>query len=485
MPLMTVPEYEESLRKRDIQVYLFGERLPNVVDHPILRPAFRCIAEVYRLALEPDTRDLMTATSHLTGETVNASSILWRSREDLEKRVEWERLVSQLTGRGALRSPGLDALNALATTTWEMDRTLKTDYGRRFESFLREVHENDWAVSGAMTDPRGDRSRRPSEQADPDLFLRVVERRDDGIVVRGAKMHQTSAIHSHWHLVLPLQCREADRDYAVAFAVPSDDPGISHVYSRQPSDTRKTEEGGDLDQGLAAFGGCETLMIFDNVFVPWERVYLCGEWDYTTRLVERFGSFHRFCYGGCKVGIGDIVIGAAALAAEANGVADKPLIRDKLTEMLHLNETMYACSVAAAAKAKPHPSGVWIPDLGLANVAKLNVTRFPFVMARLAADIAGGIMLTLPSERDLRSEKVGPWIKKYLRGVDHIPTETRIRILRLLENLTYGTNATYFLHESLHGAGSPESQKITIRKEFDLESRKRLARRLAQIPESA
>jgi 4-hydroxybutyryl-CoA dehydratase/vinylacetyl-CoA-Delta-isomerase len=465
--LLTPERYLESIRSRGIRVHYRAETIDDVVGHPVLAPAARSLAETYRLALDPETRELLTAKSTLTGDDVNVSNIVWQSNLDLLRRIEWERLVARLTARGALRSPGLDAINALAIVTRRIDREKGTRYRERFDAFLRQVHENDWAVSGAMTDPRGDRSKRPSEQADPDLYLRVVEKRSDGVVLRGAKSHQTSACHSHFHLVLPLQCREGEEDWAIAAAVPSNAPGLYHVYSRQPGDDRRFEPG-DIDVGLARFGGCESLMVFDDVFVPNDHILLNGEVEYTQALVGYFGSFHRFCYGGCKVGIGDVVIGAAAALANANGVLDRPLIRDKLSEMVLLNETLYACAVAAAAKGV-EVEGVTIPDLALANVTKLNVTRAPFEIARLAADIAGGAMTTLPSEKDLRHEKLGPVVRKFMAGRAGVDPEVRMRLFRLLEFLTHGMGSTYFLHESLHGAGAPEAMKITLRREIDLD----------------
>jgi 4-hydroxybutyryl-CoA dehydratase/vinylacetyl-CoA-Delta-isomerase len=328
-----------------------------------------------------------------------------------------------------------------------------------------------------MTDVRGDRSRRPAAQADPDLFLRVVDRDASGVVLRGAKAHQTSAIHCHEHLVLPMTCGPGEEAWAIACAVPSDAPGITHIHARQPSDSRR-EEGAPLDVGLPAFGGCESLMIFDDVRVPWDRVFLCGETEHTQELVRLFGSFHRFCYGGCKVGIADVVIGAASLVARANGVGDSRAIRDKLTEMVHLNETMYACALAAAVEGRPTDAGTFIPDIALANVTKLNVTRFPFEIARLAADIGGGAMLTLPSQADLEHPELGPLVTKYLAASPEVPATERIALFRLLEFLTHGSGAVYFLHESLHGAGAPEAMRIQIRREVPLEPFEAAARAL-------
>ena len=256
------------------------------------------------------------------------------------------RLLGQKTGCCFQRCVGMDAMNALDSVTFEMDQELGTDYHKRFEEFLRFVQENDLTVDGAMTDTKGDRSQRPSQQADPDLYLRVVEERADGIVVRGAKAHQTGAINSHWIVVMPTSAmREDDADYAVSFACPADNPGVFYIYGRQASDTRKLE-GGQIDVGNARFGGQEALMVFDDVFIPSDKVFMYKEAKYAGLLVERFAGYHRSSYGGCKVGVGDVLIGAAATAADYNGAGKASHIRDKLVEMTHLNETLYACGIA-------------------------------------------------------------------------------------------------------------------------------------------
>jgi len=465
--LRTAEDYLDSIRQRSLNVYYRGQKMDSVVDHPVAKPAADCVAEVYRAAQDPALAPLITRESPLVGQPVNASNILWRSREDLLNRVEWERAIGRSTGRGALRSPGLDSINALAIVTQQCDADHGTNYHDRLLAFVDRMQREDLAVSGAMTDVRGDRSKRPGQQADPDLFVRVVKQDADGIYLRGAKAHQTSAVHCHEHVVLPMTCGPDETDYAVACAVASDTPGITHIYSRQPSDSRRAENA-PLDVGLPSFGGCESLMIFDDVFIPHARVFLCGEAEYTQQLVRYFGSFHRFCYGGCKVGIADVVIGAASLIAEANGVRQRSGIRNKLTEMVHLNETMYACGVAAAARGWETPAGTWAPDIALANVTKLNVTRAPFEIARLAADIAGGAMLTLPSQADLDHPELGKHVRKYMAANPAVPTEQRMALFRLLEFLTHGSGAVYFLHESLHGAGAPEAMRIILRREVDL-----------------
>ncbi len=343
------------------------------------------------------------------------------------------------------------------------------------------VQENDWVLNGAMTDVKGDRGKRPAEQADPDLFVRVVERQRDGIIVRGAKAHQTGAVFAHEIVVMPtLALRAEDREYALAFAIPIHTRGVMHIVGRQSCDTRKLEEG-DLDVGNARFGGHEALVIFDDVFVPWERVFLCGEYEFAGMLVERFAAYHRQSYGGCKAGMGDVLIGAAATAAEYAGVARAGPIRRKIAEMIHLNETLFACGLACSYQGAPTAAGTYLVDLLLANVCKQNVTRLPYEIARLAQDIAGGLMVTMPSEKDWGNPRLRPHIEKYLRGVAEVPTEDRLRILRLIENMTLGTAAVAYRTESMHGAGSPEAQVIMIARYGDVEKKQDLAKTLARV----
>lgn len=482
MSMMTGAQYEESLRKLKLKVYLQGEKVANIVDHPIIRPSMNSVKATYELAQMPEYEDLMTATSHLTGKKINRFCHLHRSTDDLIKKVKMQRLLGQKTAACFQRCVGMDAINAVDSVTFEMDQKLGTKYHERFDKFLLQMQELDWTVDGAMTDPKGDRGLSPSQQADPDLFVHVVEKRQDGIVICGAKAHQTGAINSHWILVMPtIAMTKDDADYAVSFAAPADAEGIFYIYGRQSCDTRKME-GGTFDVGNKQYGGHEALMVFDHLFVPWENVFMCGEYEFSGALVERFAGYHRQSYGGCKVGVGDVLIGAAALAADYNGAHKASHIKDKLIEMVHLNETLYACGIACSAEGSKTASGNYIIDLLLANVCKQNVTRYPYEIARLAEDIAGGLMVTMPSEKDLRSPEIGKVVEKYFRGVASIPTEHRMRILRLIENITLGTAAVGYRTESMHGAGSPQAQRIMISRQGNIAQKKELAKAIAGIP---
>jgi 4-hydroxybutyryl-coA dehydratase len=482
MALMTSEQYVESIRKMKLRVYLFGKLVENPVDHPIIRPSLNSVAMTYTLAQMDEYKDIMTVESNLTGKRINRFCHLHQSPADLVMKVKMQRLMGQKTAACFQRCVGMDAFNAIFSTTYEMDKKHGTEYHKRFVEYLKMVQENDWTVDGAMTDPKGDRGLSPSQQKDPDMFVHIVEKRKDGIVVRGAKAHQTGAVNSHEHLIMPtIAMKEEDKAYAVSFAIPSDAEGVLMIYGRQSCDTRKMEEFHTLDVGNSMFGGHEALVIFDNVFIPWERVFMCEEYDFSGMMVERFAGYHRQSYGGCKVGVGDVLIGAAALAADYNGAAKASHIKDKLIEMIHLNETLYACGIACSSEGQKTQAGNYQIDLLLANVCKQNVTRFPYEIARLAEDIAGGIMVTMPSEADFRSKEVGHYVEKYLRGVDSVPTEDRMRVLRLIENMTLGTAAVGYRTESLHGAGSPQAQRIMIARQGNLEAKKELAKNIARI----
>ena len=480
--LMNSKEYEESLRKLKLNVYMFGKKIRNVVDDPIIRPSMNAVAATYEFASKPEYEDILTARSHLTGEKINRFTHIHQSVDDLVKKSKMGRLMGSLTACCFQRCVGMDAMNALSITTHAIDQKYGTEYNKRFLKFLGYIQENDLVCDGAMTDTKGDRSLPPHRQADPDVFLHVVEERPDGIVVRGSKAHQTGAVNSHEIIVMPtLTMREEDMDYAISFALPSDAPGITYIIGRQSCDTRKSE-GMTFDRGNMFYGGHEAMVVFDNVFVPRERLFMYKEYDFTTQLVENFAAYHRQSYA-CKVGVGDVLIGAAQTVAEYNGAENASHVKDKIVEMNHLNETLFCGCIACAAEGHREASGTYLVDLLLANVHKQNVTRFPYEIARLAQDIAGGLLVTLPSEADFKSPEVGKWLEKYYKTKPDVSTEHRIRILRLIENITMGSAAVGYLTESMHGAGSPQAQRIMISRLTDLEYRKKLAKEIAGISE--
>jgi len=478
--MKTAKEYIDSIREMKLEIYLFGERVKNHVDHPIIRPTVNCIATTYELAEKSEYEPLLTATSHLTGKKVNRFCHIHQGVDDLVKKSKMGRVLGAYTGSCFQRCVGMDTLNALSMVTYDADQKYGTEYNKRFLEYLRYVQDEDLVCCGAMTDAKADRSLRPADQPDPDQYLHVVEEKSDGIKVRGAKLHQTGAVNSHEIIVMPTRAmRKEDKDYAIAFALPSDTKGIMYIYGRQSCDTRKMEKG-TIDTGNILYGGQECMVVFENVFVPWDRVFMYKEYDFSGDLVEKFAAYHRQSYA-CKAGIGDVLVGATQLIAEYQGTVKASHIRDRILEMIHLNETLACGSLTCAHEGHREPSGTYFVNSLWANVAKLNVTRFPYEIARLAQEVAGGIMVTMPSEKDLNDPTIGKYVAKYLKGVEGVPVEHRIRILRLIENIALGMGAVCYLTESMHGAGSPQAQKIMIGRTADIDGMKGAAKRLCGI----
>lgn len=480
MKIESGDQYIESLRDRGLNIYLFGEQVKEPVDHPMIRPSINAIAESYELA--SSHAELASVVSEYTGERVSRFLHVCKDAKDLVHQNKMQRRLGQLTGTCFQRCVGMDALNSLYSTTFDIDKANGTEYHNRLKAFIKKMHELNGVIGGAMTDVKGDRSLPPHKQVDPDMFVHITKRTDEGIYVSGAKAHQTGCINSHWLIIMPtMRLIDGDEDYAVVGAVPVDAKGIAYIYGRQSCDTRSME-GGSIDVGNARFGGQEAMVIFEDVFIPWEYVFMDGEYQYAATLVERFTAYHRRSYV-CKTGLGDVMIGAAASIAEMNGVAKASHIKDKLVEMTHLNETIYGTGIAASYQGYETESGAYICDEMLANVCKHHVTKMPYEIGRLAQDLAGGLVATLPSEQDYNHPEVGVLLKKYLKGKEGFSTEERMRILRLIENMTLGRNAVGYLTESMHGAGSPQAQRILIGRMMQLEYKKRLARNLAGIDE--
>lgn len=480
MTIETGADYINSLRGRKMKVYLFGEPVEEPVDHPMIRPSINAVAETYDLALNDP--EIASTNSSLSGITVNRFLHVAESAEDLVNQNRMQRKLGQITGTCFQRCVGMDALNSLYSTTYEIDQKHNTDYHQRLKEFIKFMQKENFVIGGAMTDVKGDRSLSPSQQADPDMFVHVVKRDEKGVYVSGAKAHQTGCVNSHWIMIMPtMRLKSEDKDYAIVGAVPADTEGITYIYGRQSCDTRSME-GGDLDSGNSKYSGQEAMIIFENVFIPHEHIFMNGEYEFASMLVERFTCYHRRSYV-CKTGLGDVLIGASAAIADYNGVSNASHIKDKLVEMTHLNETIFAAGIASSHQAHKTASGNYQNDDMLANVCKHNVTRFPYEIGRLAQDIAGGLMVTMPSEKDFKSPETGPILEKYLKGRKGVSTENRMRILRLIENMTLGRNAVGYLTESMHGAGSPQAQRIQIARQMQLNYKMKLAKRLANISE--
>lgn len=478
MALKTYDQYLESLKKLRPNIYKFDEQIDDVTTHPSTKRTVEGHAWTFKAAFDDELRDQVTTTSHLTGEPISRYLSVIREPEDMYANSDMKRLMFHLTGTcTGGRCAGWAALNAMFVTTWEMDRDLGTDYHKRLLVWLKEAQANDITVAGALTDAKGDRTKSPSQQDDKDVFLHLVEKRDDGIVVRGAKLMICGVAASNEIFILTGSgYREEDADCAISFVIPRDIEGLTIVETRHPSDRRDEEEG--FDNPVTHGGITQAFLFFEDVFVPNERVFMCGETKYALSAVNYFIMPYRSAIGGCVAGQGDIKIGSSILTARTNGLSSK-VFRDKLTRMHIQNETTYAVGIAAAARGKKHESGAWLCDPLMANVNKVHVATLPYETSVLAQDIAGGIAETgcMPSYKDFNSTKYGHLIKKYMTAKHS--AESRARAARLVEWCTIGGGVP----GCMHGGGSPDGAKLIINATGKLEEKVEIARRLAGITE--
>ena len=476
MGLMTKDQYIESLRKLKPTAYMFGERVENVVDNPRLRAGIEATGATYAMAEDPEWRDLIVTQSKLINEPINRFNNPPMSIEDLVARVKINRAMGQRVGTCFQRCTGQDSMCALALATFNCDKKYGTQYNKRFTEFLKFMQKNDFTANASVTDAKGDRNLGPMEQPDKDVYLRVVEKREDGIVVRGAKCHQTGSLSSHQLIVLPTRAmRKGEEEFAVAFAIPSDTKGVIHVVGRSSMDTRELD---GCDCGNQRYSKYAPTVIYDNVFVPWERVFLCGEWEYAADLVVYFSAFHRQSHGGCKAGKIDCMIGAALTMMQYNGTEKVSHHKEKVIDMIHRAETLYGCSIAASYEGKKMPSGNYYIDLVLANASKIHEGKEMAEATRLMIDIAGGFVADLPSDRDFENSEIGPLLKKYLKGASQIPVEDRVKMFRFVEKLAMESADTI---SDIHGGGSPAAHRLTIFRESNTKDKIKAAKRLAGI----
>lgn len=476
MGLKTKEEYIESIRALKPTAYMFGERITSVVDNPRLRAGIEATAATYDMAEKEENRALFITTSPLINEPVNRFTLPPASIEDLVARVKINRKLANYVGTCHQRCTGLDCLSTLAIVTYDVDQKYGTSYYNNFMEFLKYMQKNDLAANAGVTDVKGDRSLAPHEQVDKDMFLHVVEKRDDGIVVRGAKAHQTGSLSSHEIIVLPTRAMgKADKDYAVSFAIPSDTRGLIHVVGRSTLDMRELD---GCDIGNVYYSKYCPTLIFNDVFVPWERVFMYGETEFASDMVVKFSSFHRQSHGGCKSGKIDCMIGAALTMMDYNGTAKAGHLKQKVIDMIHRAETLYGCCLASSYEGQKQPSGNYFIDTVLANASKIHEGKELAEAIRLMIDACGGFVADLPSDRDFQNPEIGDLLKKYLKGVDGVPVENRVKLYRLVEKMAMESADTI---SDIHGGGSPEAHRVTIFRETDTESKKRAAKRLAGI----
>jgi 4-hydroxybutyryl-CoA dehydratase/vinylacetyl-CoA-Delta-isomerase len=477
MALMTPEQFEESLKEVKPRVFMNGKRVENILENRNTRTVVEANKASYQWALDPKYKDIMSCYSPLIGDVVNRYTHVSASTDDLVKKAEAGTFTAEMLGTCIYRCVGYDAFHSLAATTWEMDKDLGTEYNPRFLEYLKMVQTKDLSVAGALTEARGSRSKKTLDWPDPYLSLKMVDKNKDGIVVRGAKINISGAFASHEMVVLPQAAHfKGEEDYAIAFATPVDAEGITFVCQYTPYSAERDLADNLEELGNPIFGQRETSMvIFKDVFVPWDRVFHCGEYPYSVKLVTRFAKTHRMtCGGTCKVGFMNQVIGACKLIQEYKGLEKATHINEELMEMVVLRETGRACGMAAAHKGaeEPEGSGVFLPDEMMGNVSKLNVCNAFWRVMALAGDIGGGLIVTLPSMKELKNPEVKDYVEEFLSFGSDQPTENVMKVHKLLQNWTAGLHGV----GTWHGAGPVMAQKIMLQRVIDYEHEKQLVK---------
>jgi 4-hydroxybutyryl-CoA dehydratase/vinylacetyl-CoA-Delta-isomerase len=440
-----------------------GERIENILEHPITRTVVEANKASYAWAQDPRFQETMAVTSPIINEPINRYTHVSRSVGDLVAKAQAGTFTAERLGTCIYRCVGYDAFHALASTCWEMDQELGTEYHPRFMNYLEKVQREDLSVAGALTEPRGDRKQRALNWRDPYLSLKVVQKRPDGIVVRGAKINISGAYASHELVVLPQSAKiPGEEDYAIAFATPTDAPGLTYICQYSPYSAEREQADDPYELGNPIYGQRETSMVvFEDVFIPWERVFHCGEISYSVKFVERFAKTHRMtCGGTCKVGFMNLIIGACKLIQEYKGLEKASHINDELMERVTLRETGRACGLASAQLGQEEPpgSGVFLPDELMGNVSKLNICNAFWRAMALAGDIGGGLIVTLPSLKELKNPDTRAFVEEFLSFGSQEPTENILKVHKLLQNWTAGQHGV----ATWHGAGPVMAQKIMI-----------------------
>jgi len=485
MALKTPEQFEESLKQIKPRVFMNGKQVENILENRNTRTVVEANKASYEWALEPEFRDVMSCHSPLINDVVNRYTHVSASTDDLVKKAEAGTFTAERLGTCIYRCVGYDAFHSLASTTWEMDRDLGTHYNPRFLDYLKWVQTEDLSVAGALTEPRGSRGKKTLDWSDPYLSLKIVDRNDKGITVRGAKINISGAFASHELVVLPQAAHfPGEEDYAVAFATPVDAKGITFICQYTPFSAER-DLADDLEElGNPIYGQRETSMVvFDDVFVPWERVFHCGETPYSVKIVTRFARTHRMtCGGTCKVGFMNQIIGACKLIQEYKGLDKATHINEQLMEMVVLRETGRACGMAAAHQGAEEPvgSGVFLPDETMGNVSKLNVCNAFWRVMALAGDIGGGLIVTLPSLKELKNPEIGKYVEEFYSFGSDEPTENILKVHKHLQNWTAGLHGV----GTWHGAGPVMAQKIMLQRVTDYSREKDLVRKTLNLKES-
>ena len=480
MALRTPDEYIESLRDGRV-VHLDGRRIADVTTDPVVSRAIRHAAVDYAISLDPAHRALAVIegddpSSRYFHEPRSVDDLLLRSQLIEHATRECHTLVP------LIKEIGTDALFALRRVARALDAERgDTERSDRVARFLEHCRSSDLAMSVAQTDVKGDRRLPPHRQPEPDSYLRIVDRRADGIVVRGAKVHTSCTPNTNELIVLPTRAMgPEDADWSVSFAVPVATPGVILVASNYGSDAHSSFDAPISADRLMM----ETTTIFDDVFVPADRVFLDGQYELAGPLALAFVDFHRFTAISYKLPLVDALVGSAALMADMNGLSGVAHVREKLTWLIAYAETLRALVESAAHRGRPDDAGVFVPDPLTVNIAKSHFAHGYHTALQHVQDLAGGLLVTAPGGADFDDPETGPLLRHYLGGREGVDGEERIRALRMVSDLTTGEFGGYHAVLAIHAEGSLEAEKLLIARSYDAAAAIDYARRLAGLDRS-
>jgi len=478
MGVRTREEYIESLRKQKPNVYMDGEKIENPVDHPAFKVGINSAAVTYDLANDPKYLHLSRVKSPIVGEEISRWTHIMQDEQDAITKTKLMQALGEYLCPCHYRCITSDLLHAAWAASYDIDRNHNTNYHQNLVEIVKQAQKNDWIIGGAIVSPKGDRSKGVSQQADPDMYLHVVEKREDGIVVRGAKAHGTAAPYTNMLCVVEM---EFVPEYFVGFFTPPDAEGITFICRA----AHAPKEPKEMENPLSSkFGGhVESLIVFEDVFVPWERVFMCGEMEAVVTFGPILGASHMWHKCMCRWTNMDLSIGATALIADYNGVGDAPIIMDNLSEMAMGAEVTRSCAVAAAVEGWEHESGAYVPRFSPVATGKIFAAKRLGEDRYFMQDAAGGLVSTMASEKDYRSPITGKYLEKYYQGKEGVPTEHRVRAFKLVEDLTASEFAGWYHTMCVSGGGSTLSYKALVAMEYDFERCKTKARRAAGIEE--
>ncbi|NLW77838.1 MAG: aromatic ring hydroxylase [Ruminococcaceae bacterium] len=475
--MRTQEQYLADLAKMRPNLYIDGKQVDRT--HPMVIKGSQVIRYTFALADNPEYEPLLTTTSHISGKKINRFTHIHQSPQDLLDKQEMTRKMCNMAGGCIQRCMGCDMLNGISAAALDVDKKHGTHYYDNFMKYLEFFQENDLVAGGAQTDTKGDRAARPAQQWDPDQYLHVVERRPDGVVVRGCKVHNTMAPVADEIIVVPTRVMmEDEKDYAISFAIPADTEGLHLIVREAFSHPRED----NLNAPFANIGDLESMTVFDDVFVPNERIFLNGEYEFAGNYALNFALFHRHSYTGCKPGIGDIITGTVALLADYQNVARQGHVKEKLADLISVAELVYAAGIAAGYKSTKASSGTQMPNVVFANVGRRHAGHNVYHELNVLADVAGGLSATLPMSAQWNSPLVGDYVKKYVTRKEGVSSEDNWRAFALASDILTGEYGQVMIGVAgVHGGGSPVMEDIAIMKNYDLKGKMQLAKNLAGI----